>query len=235
MKVENVIENTITLTLPINSLESLLNSFDYIAFIEAIDPPAQDENYYGRAMHGSSNIHLTNGLNYDGTGVTVAIGDGGVSFNHVDFTGKMTIRSTTAAVSSHATHVTGIVGGSGLLNSQHEGMAPGARLLSYNSTSDISAIPTIYNADGVRVTNHSLGWSCDGSYNSSSRTVDLQTAKNEKVNVTIYDITGRLLEVNELNLADTSKYLFGGHYPSGVYNVIVTQGDLKKTVRVVKQ
>jgi hypothetical protein len=175
-KVENVIENTITLTLPINSLESLLNSFDYIAFIEAIDPPAQDENYYGRAMHGSSNIHLTNGLNYDGTGVTVAIGDGGVSFNHVDFTGKMTIRSTTAAVSSHATHVTGIVGGSGLLNSQHEGMAPGARLLSYNSTSDISAIPTIYNADGVRITNHSLGWTCEGGYNSSARTVDLQTA-----------------------------------------------------------
>ena len=69
----------------------------------------------------------------------------------------------------------------------------------------------------------------------NSFSVDLQTAKNEKVNVTIYDITGRLLEVNELNLADTSKFLFGGHYPSGVYNVIVTQGDLKKTVRVVKQ
>lgn len=171
----NIIENTVTLKLPISSLETLLQNFDFISFVEAIDPPAQDENYFGRAMHGSSNIHLTNGLNYDGTGVTVAIGDGGISFNHVDFTGKLTVRSTTASVSSHATHVTGIVGGSGLLNSQHEGMAPGARLLSYNSTSDISAIPTIYNADGVRITNHSLGWSCNGDYNSSARTVDLQT------------------------------------------------------------
>ncbi len=175
-KVDHVENNTVSLTLPLASLDALLNSFDYIAYVEVIDPPAQDENYYGRAMHGSSNIHLTSGLNYDGTGVTVAVGDGGISFNHVDFTGKMTVRSTTASVSSHATHVTGIIGGSGVLNSQHEGMAPGARLLSYNSTSDISAIPTIYNADGVRVTNHSLGWSCDGSYNSSSRTVDLQTA-----------------------------------------------------------
>jgi hypothetical protein len=173
--IEKIENNTVKLNLPITSINSLLNSFDYISFIEAIDPPAQDENYYGRAMHGSSNIHLTNGLNFDGTGVTVAIGDGGISFNHEDFTGKLTIKSSTASVSSHATHVTGIVGGSGVLNSQHEGMAPGARLLSYNSTSDISAIPTIYNTDGVRVTNHSLGWSCDGSYNSSSRSIDLQT------------------------------------------------------------
>jgi len=161
----NIIENTVTLKLPISSLETLLQNFDFISYVEAIDPPAHDENYYGRAMHGSSYIHLTNGLNYDGTGVTVAIGDGGICFNHVDFTGKITVRSTTATVNSHATHVTGIIGGSGLLNSQHEGMAPGARLLSYNSTSDNSAIPSIYNADGVRITNHSLGWSCNGDYN----------------------------------------------------------------------
>jgi hypothetical protein len=34
---------------------------------------------------------------------------------------------------------------------------------------------------------------------------------------------------------DASNYQFGDRYPSGVYNVIVTQGEETRTVRVVKQ
>jgi hypothetical protein len=48
-------------------------------------------------------------------------------------------------------------------------------------------------------------------------------------------MAGRLLEVKEINASEVANYQFGDRYPSGVYNVIVTQGEETRTVRVVKQ
>ncbi|MFQ3576881.1 MAG: S8 family serine peptidase, partial [Cytophagales bacterium] len=160
------------LRIPFENIEKIA-SIKEVKYIEVVEPEPVDENRIGRSMHGGNVIN--NGINstLNGQGVTVTVGDGGLSFPHLDFTGRFTARGT-AAVSSHATHVTGIVGGAGVLNHRHEGHASGARLISYNGTSDISAIPNIYTPDGVRVTNHSLGWGCNGDYNSSSRTVDNQ-------------------------------------------------------------
>jgi hypothetical protein len=48
-------------------------------------------------------------------------------------------------------------------------------------------------------------------------------------------MTGRLLEINEYNAESLAKQTIGERYPSGVYNVIVTQGENMQTVRVVKK
>jgi hypothetical protein len=48
-------------------------------------------------------------------------------------------------------------------------------------------------------------------------------------------MTGRLLEVREVKAQDVTNYQFGERYPSGVYNMIVTQGEMTTTVRIVKQ
>jgi hypothetical protein len=69
----------------------------------------------------------------------------------------------------------------------------------------------------------------------TSFAIDVRTSNTEKVSLTVYDMTGRLLESNEVNAADVTNYQFGDRYPSGVYNVIVTQGNETRTVRVVKQ
>jgi hypothetical protein len=69
----------------------------------------------------------------------------------------------------------------------------------------------------------------------SSFAIDVRTSNTETVNLSVYDMTGRLLEVKEVKAQDASNYQFGDRYPSGVYNVIVTQGNETRTVRVVKQ
>ncbi|TBX70019.1 HYR domain-containing protein [Flavobacterium silvisoli] len=61
------------------------------------------------------------------------------------------------------------------------------------------------------------------------------TSTNQKVSVTVYDMTGRLMEKNEIDPTDITEVKVGGKYSSGVYNVIVTQGAEVKTLRVIKR
>jgi hypothetical protein len=63
--------------------------------------------------------------------------------------------------------------------------------------------------------------------------IDVTTSATEVINIRIYDMTGRLLE-NRDNKAG-NEIQIGNSFPSGVYNVIVTQGDESKTLRVVKR
>jgi hypothetical protein len=69
----------------------------------------------------------------------------------------------------------------------------------------------------------------------TSFAIDVRTSNTETVSLTVYDMTGRLLEATEAKAQDLTNYQFGDRYPSGVYNVIVTQGNETRTVRVVKQ
>ncbi|WP_164975350.1 lamin tail domain-containing protein [Flavobacterium piscinae] len=69
----------------------------------------------------------------------------------------------------------------------------------------------------------------------TSFTIDVRTSNTEAVSLTVYDMAGRLLEVREVKAQDVTNYQFGNQYPSGVYNVIVTQGEETRAVRVVKQ
>ncbi len=65
--------------------------------------------------------------------------------------------------------------------------------------------------------------------------LSLITSTNEKVSVTVYDMTGRLMERNEIDPTDITEVKVGGKYASGVYNLIVTQGSEVKTLRVIKR
>jgi hypothetical protein len=56
-----------------------------------------------------------------------------------------------------------------------------------------------------------------------------------KVGVSVYDMTGRLLEKHEVSSSELSELLLGGNLPTGVYNLIVTQGTEVKTLRVIKR
>uniref|UniRef100_UPI0025D807B1 T9SS type A sorting domain-containing protein n=1 Tax=Flavobacterium sp. TaxID=239 RepID=UPI0025D807B1 len=65
--------------------------------------------------------------------------------------------------------------------------------------------------------------------------LEITTPSVDKVGVSIYDMMGKLLEKQEVNLEDVPALKVGNRYPSGVYNVIVTQGSEVKTLRVIKR
>src|SRR5690606_27720958 len=68
-----------------------------------------------------------------------------------------------------------------------------------------------------------------------SFSIEVTTSMTETINVKTYDMTGRLLETKEVSPSDVKSLEIGSRYPSGVYNVIVTQGETVKTLRVIKR
>jgi hypothetical protein len=65
--------------------------------------------------------------------------------------------------------------------------------------------------------------------------LSLSTSSEDKVSVVVYDMTGRLIERRDVRPSDMVEQQIGDRYPSGIYNVVVTQGEEVKTVRVIKR
>ena len=66
-------------------------------------------------------------------------------------------------------------------------------------------------------------------------TFRLTTAIEDNVTVLVYDMTGKLLDKREVSPSELSEFQVGNNFSSGVYNVIVSQGENVKTMRVVKR
>ena len=65
--------------------------------------------------------------------------------------------------------------------------------------------------------------------------IDMTSNANDKVGIKIYDMIGKLIEAREVEFMDINNVSIGENYPSGVYNVIVNQGENVKTLRVIKR
>jgi hypothetical protein len=65
--------------------------------------------------------------------------------------------------------------------------------------------------------------------------LDIQSSSDDLVQVRVYDMIGRELEVQNATVSELSIKEIGTNYPSGVYNVIVSQGKEIKTVRMIKR
>jgi uncharacterized protein YjiK len=65
--------------------------------------------------------------------------------------------------------------------------------------------------------------------------LSLITGNQEKVSIKIYDMMGRLLESHTVASIDVSTQKLGTNFPSGIYNIVIKQGDLSKSVRVIKK
>ena len=65
--------------------------------------------------------------------------------------------------------------------------------------------------------------------------IDVKTNSISSVNLKVYDMVGRLIEQREVRLSDMENTTIGDLYPSGIYNVIVSQDKIVETLRVVKR
>lgn len=126
----------------------------------------------------------------NGSGVTVAVIDSGITTNHADFltggssrvitSAKFGYNITTEDVYGHGTHVAGIIGGSGAASGgKYRGMAPGVNLINLK-TSDaygmtyesdvVSAMQWVYDnkaAYNIKVVNLSMNSTVAQSYHTS--------------------------------------------------------------------
>jgi hypothetical protein len=70
---------------------------------------------------------------------------------------------------------------------------------------------------------------------SNNFNLNVTSPSSEKVSVVVYDMIGRVLEKHLENVSEINSLAIGNNYPTGVYNIIVTQGMEVKTVRVIKK
>ncbi len=153
----------------------------WVQWMEPVNPEAKRENLPGKNLHRSSTLEY--GIrNLTGSGVKVAIWDGGEVGKHQDFQNRLTLVETSPA-DDHASHVMGTIGGAGILNPIARGMAPGSTLFSYNYQGDVAA--EMLAQQPVRsftIASHSWGFgdafavsncATGDPYNSNSRNQDL--------------------------------------------------------------
>jgi hypothetical protein len=65
--------------------------------------------------------------------------------------------------------------------------------------------------------------------------IDVKTSSSSVIAIKVYDMVGRLVEQRSVAVSELENSTIGDRYPSGVYNVVVTQDETVQTVRVVKR
>ena len=63
----------------------------------------------------------------------------------------------------------------------------------------------------------------------------LESSSNAPVFIKVYDMIGKLIEAREVNSTEMPLQSLGEQYPTGVYNVIVTQEENVRILRMVKR
>lgn len=156
-------------------LEEII-ALPYLQFLgpepeEPVLEPYDYRNASGRANYLNTDY---NGLNYNGAGVVVGIGEGGTVDNLVDVEGRLT-EMVVGAPSDHKIGVTQNAGGAGNLDPTNRNNAWGATFLSIDAYPDYA---TLYTSHNLRYTNHSYGAGTipSGGYDSLARDHDLRIA-----------------------------------------------------------
>jgi hypothetical protein len=65
--------------------------------------------------------------------------------------------------------------------------------------------------------------------------LNVTTSSDAIIEVKVYDMLGKIVEVKTITSDQINELEVGNNYPTGIYNVIVTQGDQFKMVRVIKR
>jgi hypothetical protein len=63
----------------------------------------------------------------------------------------------------------------------------------------------------------------------------MESSSDAPVSIKVYDMIGKLIETREVNAADMPLVSLGESYPSGVYNVVITQEDDVRALRMIKR
>lgn len=165
---------------PVSQLKALVR-LPVVQWAEFIDEPNQNENLPGRSLHRVAPIS-DGPRNLKGEGINVGIWDGGAIGQHLDFLpiGRVT-QVENVALSDHSTHCSGTILGKGIANPIARGMAPNAKLYSYDFNGNVPAeIAAGIPAYNLAVSSHSYGGTAtcgiNGAsiaYSATSRSTDL--------------------------------------------------------------
>lgn len=165
-----------------NDIETLAK-MPMVLCIEKTTPPGEKEDLGARILHRSNTIdqEFSNGLKYDGSGVSVLVRDDGKIGPHIDYQGRID-NSHASGISSFSTHgdmVSGILMGAGNLNPDVTGTAKGAFLYLTDYEADfLDETMDLYYKNNTIITSSSYSDGCNTGYVVNSLTTDKQIFEN---------------------------------------------------------
>lgn len=65
--------------------------------------------------------------------------------------------------------------------------------------------------------------------------IAIDTESPSPVKIDVYDMIGKMMESKVFPFDEISTFKFGNDYSTGIYNVIVTQGNIRKNVKLIKR
>ena len=166
---------------------SRLAEINGIYWIEPIAPPLEMHNYPGRINHRAFTLNMPRPKGRDllGQGIVIGEWDGAGAGPHVDYNDRMILKQAfvAGANGNHATHVAGTMVSGGIIDPFAQGMAPKARVFSWDFNGNIPAeMDTAARRDSIVMTNNSYGYGSDpcptrGTYDGISRALDILVNK----------------------------------------------------------
>ena len=105
------------------------------------------------------------------------------------------------------------------------------------STSSIAASGSSFTFLGAETFNQLASSSLKSYPNpfSTSFRLSFESASTDDVSLNAYDLTGRVVESHKLNYNDVNNQEFGTNYQSGMYILVLKQGEITKSFRVIKR
>lgn len=145
---------------------------NWVQNIELVSPPVESDNRPGLTSHKANVLGSTiSGLGYGltGKGVKVGVWDGNLE-EHKDHTGRV-VRKEYESNSSHGEHVSGTIGGAGLLDPTAKGMAPEVKMYGWNFNTQSNGLSVqqerikSVQEDDIEITSNSYGVNLTSGYN----------------------------------------------------------------------
>ncbi len=105
------------------------------------------------------------------------------------------------------------------------------------SSTSINMVPNCV----AKMSNEGVGNEADYSLNSFPNPfsekfgISLQTQSNERINVLVYDVLGKLLDKKQVLASELEQLSLGINYSSGVYLLVVSQGAHIKKLHIIKK
>jgi hypothetical protein len=190
-----------------------LSSLPFIEYVQPIPHEDQSLNYNSMALSKANILRGAPGVggrNLNGSGVVVGIGDNGDVQAHLDFSNRL-INRAAESMRAHATHVTGTIGGAGIIQELYTGYAPKATLLTQVFSNIFAYAPTYVQDYGMVITNNSFG-----------------SVVSDCIYSGFYDLTSRILDQQAIDLPELQQVFAAGNdggrtcspYPFGFKTVL---------------
>jgi hypothetical protein len=156
-----------------------------LSVVEYVQPAFNEAAPLNEVSRGTSRANVLNtsladgGKGLNGEGVVVGVGDNANVQDHIDFNGRL-LSFSAANAESHGTHVTGIVGGAGIIDETTKGYASKATIINEDFTDIINYAPAYVQDYGMVITNNSYkivgnGCGTHGFYDLNSGFMDQQS------------------------------------------------------------